>query len=274
MQNGHLLVPTDFTAVTENALKQAIEIAKNIPSKITLLHLLGEDGNTEEAISRIEALAARYRTGNLQIATQVSTGTIYEDISRFAEELQASLVVMGTHGMKGIQYLLGSRAMRVITSATLPFLVTQQRPVRSTINNIVVPIDLAKEEKQQVKAIQGLAASFKSTVHLVLSKQTDEFHRNTVHRNSQFIQKHLGEKGINVVIYEAEGEEPLEQETIWYAVSIDADLISIINHHEEGFKNIFGSNFDQNIMTNDAQIPVLVYNTKSTTSYDIFQIYG
>jgi nucleotide-binding universal stress UspA family protein len=274
MIQGHLLVPTDFTPVTENALRQAVEISKTIHSKITLLHLLDDNAPAEEAISRIEALASRYRSENQTIMTQVSTGSIFEDIGRFAEELGANLVVMGTHGMKGLQYLVGSRAMRVITNSDVPFLVTQQRPVRSTIENIVLPVDLAKEEKQQVKIIQNLASSFKSKVHLVLSKQTDEFHRNTIFRNAQFIQKHLQERGIEVITYHAEGEESFERETIWYAVSVNADLISIINHHEEGFKNLFGSNFDQNILTNDAQVPVLVYNTKTTTHYDIFQVYA
>ena len=52
-------------------------------------------------------------------------------------------------------------------------------------------------------------------------------------------------------------------------------MIAIINHNQDGIKNLFGANFDQNVITNDAAIPVLVMNAKDMTKIgSVFQVFG
>jgi len=52
---------------------------------------------------------------------------------------------------------------------------------------------------------------------------------------------------------------------------VEADLIAIINHKEDGIKNLIGSNFDQQMITNKFNIPVLIMNYKQILKvYDLF----
>jgi hypothetical protein len=60
----------------------------------------------------------------------VRVGSVYEDIGDAAAEIDADLIIMGTHGMRGMQFITGSRALRVITSSSVPFVVVQERPIK------------------------------------------------------------------------------------------------------------------------------------------------
>ena len=61
--------------------------------------------------------------------TAIVTGIPYDEIIRKAEETNASLIVLGTHGRTGIDHLIfGSTAERVVRSATCPVL-TIRMPV-------------------------------------------------------------------------------------------------------------------------------------------------
>ena len=51
---------------------------------------------------------------------------------------------------------------------------------------------------------------------------------------------------------------------IRYAASIEADLISIMNFHEKSLMGILGTSYEQKIITNEAEIPVLVLNPFET----------
>ena len=51
-----------------------------------------------------------------------------------------------------------------------------------------------------------------------------------------------------------------DKEVIKYAVSVDADLIAIMNLNKSNFLNAITSNYEQHIITNDALIPALIVN--------------
>jgi len=57
---------------------------------------------------------------NLKITSQIAKGTIFTSIAEFVNSTEASLVVMGTHGMKGMQKLTGSWALKVIVQIQSP----------------------------------------------------------------------------------------------------------------------------------------------------------
>ena len=54
------------------------------------------------------------------------------------------------------------------------------------------------------------------------------------------------------------------KDVIRYAASIEADLISIMNLHEKSLMGMFGQTYEQQIITNEAEIPVLVLNPFET----------
>ena len=137
MKITNILVPTDFSACSEQALDYAVELAGKLDAKLHLLAVIGIPayGMPELGVgvtaARIENLVqdsqhavdqlARNRTGVAK--TLVRTGDPRDVILQTAEELQVDLIVMGTHGRRGIsRALLGSVTEMIVRTSPVPVL--------------------------------------------------------------------------------------------------------------------------------------------------------
>lgn len=266
-----ILVPVDFSPITEISLEYALGAAKALNTGITLLHLVHNNDAKIEAEDKLNDLIYKYNSVGVNIRGLVRSGNIFDGIGQTSKDLKASLIFLGTHGIRGLQYVFGSHALKVVTHAETPFIITQDRlPKNDHINNIVVPIDLGVEEKQILTAVIQAARAFQATVHFFVSHHSDEFTAHAVNRNLAFAKRYLAEHNVEHTTTHATESGEFDEQTIRFANAQDADLIAIVNHKEDGFKNLFGTNFDQNIITNKAKIPVLILNTKSFSSIDDF----
>jgi nucleotide-binding universal stress UspA family protein len=127
-----VLYPTDFSETAENALPHALTLSVLLKARLTLLHVrvLMEDdpGNPqfhfpqmEEIYREAESIARglldhrKEGASGLQVTTRIRRGLTADDaiLAQTSEE-QADLIVMGTHGRRGLDhYLLGSTAQAV-----------------------------------------------------------------------------------------------------------------------------------------------------------------
>jgi len=261
-----ILVPIDFTDITENALKYAFGAAKTVNTGITMLHIVNNEEEKIKAADGLDALIYKYEGQGISLKAMVIIGDIFSDIGATAEELDARVIIMGTHGMNGLQKLFGSNALKVITNSKIPFIITQDKiPVDNEINDIVVPIDLGTEDKQILISVIRSSHAFKAKVHLFVNKRQDEFHENAISRNLAFSRKYLRDHDVNFTVSHTNEMDNFDRELVRFSQNIGADLIAIINHNESGFSNLLGTNFDQGVITNDAKIPVLITNTVSNT---------
>ena len=112
-----IIVPWDFTNVAESALAHAAKISRMIGSEICLLHIVDPGikvkAEGEKKILLRHVAEENSRKYNLNIVSEIVKGSIFTSIAEFAnsKDKEASLVVMGTHGMKGMQKLTGSWAL-------------------------------------------------------------------------------------------------------------------------------------------------------------------
>jgi nucleotide-binding universal stress UspA family protein len=133
-----ILVPTDFTETSNHALEWAIGIAAPFRAKVTVMHayeipVVGfPDGAiiatpdlaariSESSQTALDKLVDNWRTAGTSIDAILREGIIYEEINAVADEISASLIVIGTHGRRGLaRALLGSVAENVIRTANRP----------------------------------------------------------------------------------------------------------------------------------------------------------
>ena len=278
MDKKIILVPTDFSKVGQMGLHHAIKVAQIANARVILLHVVPKADMLPEAREKLR-IAQEMAQGdfNFEIETMARVGTIFEDIGELAEELEATLVMMGTHGLRGLQFITGSRAIRIVTSANVPFIISQERAIRETgYDDIVVPLDLNKETKQKLSVVADMAKYFQSRVHIIIPGETDEFLKNAVDRNMKYAENFFKDMGITYTsrISSKKTGDDFAQAIIDFATEIDADLISIMNLAESSLANLIGGSYVQNIITNKAQIPVLVLNPKRTSSISIFGAYS
>jgi nucleotide-binding universal stress UspA family protein len=141
-----ILVPTDFGESAERALAYAIDLAKPLGAEIIVLHtyempVVGfPDGTlvaTAELASRVlegaqaglDAALATHAASGVKLRGVVKQGETWRTILATVEEVSAGLVVMGTHGRRGLpRALLGSVAEKVVRTATCPVLTVHAPP--------------------------------------------------------------------------------------------------------------------------------------------------
>lgn len=259
MKNKIFIVPHDFTPVAENAFEHALATAKIVSARIFLLHVVPKEKAINEAEAKLKKLIEEKNT-TIEIAPVVRVGNIFDAIGDFASEHHADLIFMGTHGRHGWQHITGSHALKVITHSTVPFIVVQEKGIKeSGYDDIVVPLDLNKETKQKLAYVANIATYFKSRVHVITPDETDEILGKRVQSNIQFAQRFFEERNIEVTTKVAP-VSGFDKEVVKHAVTMDADLIAIMNLNRNNLLGVITANYEQYILTNDAQVPTLIVN--------------
>jgi nucleotide-binding universal stress UspA family protein len=259
------LVPHDFSNVADNALAHAVKVAETSHSTVILLHVVSKPTAVDEAREKLNKLAAEVKDKHkVDIEVLVRIGNIFEDIPNVAEEHDVSLIFMGTHGATGWQKIVGSDALKVITNSGAPFVVVQEKGVKENgYDDIVVPLDLDKATKQKLVIVADLAKFFNSRIHLVMPQETDEFLVHQLQSNIIFAKKYLTEKGISFKTKIVDGN--FGKDVLRYAAEMDADLIAIMNMQGNRIGgNLLANSAEQMLITNDAEIPVVIINPQST----------
>ena len=131
-----ILVATDFSLCSLNALEHAEGLAEKLKAEVILLHVeavrVAGSKTAEVSHAAAEHQLARttehLRSHSLKVRSLLRMGAPDEEILNAVQAERPSLVVMGTHGRKGIAHmLLGSVAERVVRSAPCPVLTVGPR---------------------------------------------------------------------------------------------------------------------------------------------------
>ena len=260
MSKKTFIVPHDFTKVADIALEHAIATAKPLDAEVQLLHVVSKQNQIHEANIKLEEIVEKFNSHGVDLIPNVRIGSIFEDIGDFAAEHEAKLIFMGTHGAHGWQHVTGSHALKVVTNSSVPFIIVQEKVVKSTgYESIVVPMDLNKETKQKLAIVANIAAYFNSRVHVITPEETDEFLSHQVKANIVFAKKYFDERGIEVSTTVVPGSG-FDKHVIKHAVDNNADLIAIMNLNKNSVFGSLFSNHEEYMITNNAQIPTLIMN--------------
>ena len=136
-----ILVPVDFSTHSARAVQVAAELAHRYEGSLEIVHIFDPvayplpDGyvmftrpQLDEMFAGFDAALAKYQqvaqaAGVSRVQTHVRQGPCAAEICEFAREGGFDLVVMGTHGRRGLnRLLLGSVAERVLRTAPCPVL--------------------------------------------------------------------------------------------------------------------------------------------------------
>lgn len=141
MKIERILFATDFSEGSDHALPYAVDMARQYGAKLYLVHVIFDVAKTAgwyvphvsiDEIYRDMEKGARAELSKVfidemrgfkDIEHHVLKGIPYEEINKFAAEQKIDLIVLGTHGRKGIDRMLfGSTAEQVVRNAPCPVL--------------------------------------------------------------------------------------------------------------------------------------------------------
>lgn len=258
-----IIVPTDFTPTSDVAVNYAIMMSKTLKAEVHLLHILQKDGQEEKANEALQnQIHQHYVATAVKAKGILIQGSIFDEIASIVEKEEGDLVVMGTHGMKGMQHIIGSHALRVITDTKAPFVIVQDSTEKRTaIKRLVLPLDLHKETKQKMKFVGDMAEKFGARVDIIIPNESDEYLQNQVKRNLAYAKDYFEERGISYVGNVTDrSSKYFVDDVVAYSEKVKADMICILNFAEEKIIHAFGIDAEQKLITNAAGIPVMVMN--------------
>lgn len=139
----HILLPTDGSELSKAAVKHGIDLAKAIGAKVTALvvltplnSLVVDPSVVSGALDQYKALVAsqtakyldNIKNNALKAGVDCSALCIehdkpYEAIVETAKKNGCDLVVMASHGLRGVSAILGSETLKVLTHTSVPILV-------------------------------------------------------------------------------------------------------------------------------------------------------
>jgi nucleotide-binding universal stress UspA family protein len=259
--NNVILVPTDFSEVCENAAFQAAKAAQNLEYKVVLLHVIDKNSPSGDEIEeKLEALAVKLvESYNITVDYVAKEGDIFTTIPEESKDLGASLLFLGTHGKSGLQKITGSFALKVITNSHCPTIVVHKREFAEGFKNIVLPItsDAGPWEKTQWTTF--IAKTFGSKVDILIPHTEEAAVKETAEKIGDI----LKQNDVEFTITAAE-KTGFTKQVIDHATSVNADLIMIMTKPDTNFTDFILGSYDEEIMFNTSQIPVMCINPRKS----------
>ncbi len=185
-----ILFPVDLSKTSAKMVPYVCLMAERFKAKIHLLFVVREfDYLTEMYVSKdtirnfytniiegCETSLYEFQEKHFKqfsdTSSSVAIGDISEEITNYIKSKKIDLMILGTHGRKGLDKILfGSIAERLLKTSTIPiFLVNPYRSKLSEVQKqfrILFPVDLSEISIQLVPFVELLAQKFQAEIHLI-----------------------------------------------------------------------------------------------------------
>jgi len=269
--NKTLVVGIDFSDCSINALEHAITIAQKARSGLTMVWVNHLDYSKEifsvepkqlikEVEGRFEKIIKKYKKElhGMPLEFQIRKGRVYKEVCAASEELDAFMIIIGTHGSSGFEeFWIGSNANRVVSSSKRPVITIRGGiDVEANLNKIVMPFDSTKETRQKLPITALLARYFNSEVHIIgmFTSSLDDI-RYRIRNYVAQAEDYFKENDVRYTVSFLESDN-ITETTLNYAKKIEANLIAIMTEQETELSNLWLGPYSSQ-MVNHSPIPVL-----------------
>ena len=267
-----ILAATDMGDCATGALEHAKTFARRFEAEITMVHAvpmlasvepfpitpiyLGQDFVAEQhaAATALDDYRTTHLRGDNTTAPVLEAGDPATAILATSQSRDADLVVMGTHGRRGIKRaLLGSVAERVIAESEIPVLTVRcDAPRHARIERILCPVNYSGLAAKALRYATLLASAFDA--ELIVLNLLEDDHTNDLDRELDRLRAWVGDVSIparaRVLVHRGEAASQVNE----YARRNGVDLI-VVGAQRKGSKGALGSTTHR--LTRQAPCPVL-----------------
>lgn len=279
-----ILVPTDFSKPALIATEVAADIARRSGAEITLLHVIegvsegsinveGEatyTGSMEDKLFTMKLIErsrkqmakamADPKLEGVKVRQELKMGTPFHGMNSIISERKVDLVVMGTSGRSDLeQMIIGSNTEKVVRQSHCPVLTVHNKPASKDFKNIVYATGLNKDEEVFSRIVRATQKIYDSTIHLVRINTPGNFQRDAVVKKyMEDFAKKLQLKNYTINVFNDITEE---EGIIYFADSIDADMVAMATHGRTGFAHVLAGSIAEEVVSHSKR-PVLTFVTK------------
>ncbi len=273
----HILVPTDFSPASLNALDTAIALAKRQHAKLTLLHVVNENlltyghfdtlpistpvisimkDESSELLEKVRQHAQEEH--DIAIHGEIAHGFVASGVCKTAEKVEVDMIVMGTHGASGFrEFFIGTNAYAVVKHAPCPVLTVPPGQQWRSFSKILFPVRDTQSALAKYSFLRRIIRHNKAML-LVLgipdSGKSDAI--NWVESKIEALKNELEDDDVK---YKTEILKPTARaasDVLDTAKKQEIDLIAITASLDQDIRDFFIGPYTQQIV-NHATVPVL-----------------
>jgi nucleotide-binding universal stress UspA family protein len=229
-----IIVPVDFTEASDTAVAQASLLNETLHVNLELLHIVHDEEHSK-ADFLLEKIAESLSEKGIVAYPRVVIGDVIPAINETAKEGNFDLMVIGTHGARGIrQNLFGADILKLLKGNSCPSIVVQKtsHPV-DHFDRILLPVGSHAEFKMLSLAVAKIAKASNATVVIYCINRPMEETSEDLNVNKQNAKQLFMDMGVKV----EDVSEPstvvsfgFAKQTLLYAENNNIDLIAIMAH--------------------------------------------
>ena len=279
-----ILVPTDFSKPAQIAIDVAGDIARKANAQLILLHVVEEASGTsfnitgevdvsggwedklftmkliERSKKQMAKLLEEVKASGVKVKQELRLGTAFHGMRDIITEQKVDLVVMGTAGHSKLEeMIIGTNTEKVVRHSKCPVLTVQKKPATTDFKNIVYATSMSKDEEVFSRIVRNTQQMYDATVHLVRINTPGNFQRDiVVKKYMQDFARKLQLKNFTINIFNDLSEE---EGIVYFADSINADLIAMATHGRTGFAHVMAGSIAEEVVSHSKR-PVLTFVTK------------
>lgn len=276
LQTQKIIITTDFSETSDLAISHGAFLAQYTKGDVHLVHVISKHWekfnpfaisfNTSDiekaskaVTTKLDSLASEIRAKyGVTVVTTVFTGNPTNEIIKYAKEIKAGLIVMGTHGYSSWEDLtIGSNALKVITKSPCPVMTMSERAQHIGYSKIVLPIDTSEHTRQKVIFAIDIAKQFSAHIYAVGLLAGDEGSKKPATEVilSQ-IEKLAKDKGVVCTSELLENVKNRAEATVTYTQKVGGDLAVIMTDQDAEISGLFLGTYALQVI-HHSKVPVI-----------------
>lgn len=274
-----IIVPVDFSLPSQEAVKFAVSLATKSKGEVKLIHIVElpvlYDSTLMPALSfeeayyddvrkasekQFEKLKSKWKNDNIKIRSSVEFGNFTTKLLAEAENWNADVIVMGTHGTSGLrEFMIGSNTEKIVRQSSIPVIAIKKAVKPEDIQDIVLAVSSTEENEELMAEIKRLQDFFKAELHLVFINTPAVFRKDskTIPELKAFAKRFMLRNFTINVYNDLNEEDGLKN----FGETKKAGIIAMATHGRRGLAHLTTGSVTEDVV-NHINCPIWTYKIK------------
>lgn len=270
----NILIPIDFSEYSENALYVAASVARKVNAELHLVHtlnmadslLLDEVDDAIKAAPYIRAMENKFEEyvkktylEDIKVSYSVRQKSVHQEIEEIIDEVDANLIIMGSHGASGLQeFFIGTNTQKVVRNSKIPVMVIKSKMEGFQIEKTVFACDFTKENINSYKQAKSFFEKLEVEMKMLYVNTPENFMDSIAINNRINSFFELTDEGNNQPHVEIFSDFNVEDGIMKFCERENVNFIGIPTHGRKGLSHIFSGSIGEHIV-NHSKYPVITF---------------
>lgn len=254
--NNKILVLTDFSDGSNNALNYALNMAKEMGMVINLTHISKEKENFPAASKKMDDTVrlARLKEPGIKISHTIEAISQKNNINDIIDRDGVGTIIIGTEGASGLKpVVMGSFANKIISIAKCPVIAVPAEGKYKGIKNIIVLSQFNMEEIDSIERIFRIAKDFNAKITFFNVNNNIEEQRSKSKVFKEDLLEQIGNRSYDILL---ENSYDITDAVEKYVSKTKPDLLVTLGKEQVSFENLFGKRLTK-ILCLQTLVPIL-----------------